>query len=393
MKKMGLILAAGAALVAGAGWAIAQHGPPPPTVVMAGQAHAIPFELFRGNRVIVTAQLNGNPTEMILDTGASITTVDRAYAESIGLPKGQKVTARGAGGTVEAELVPNVTVELGGMRFEKMTIAVMDLEPVGRGIGHPMNVVLGREFFNSAVISIDWASSQLTVRPHDSFSPRRDATSLELKRRGPFNTIPVSIAGGAEIEALLDLGNGGALSVPKTVWGKRADLTSLRYAEGRMGGVGGLHASRNVTLPAVALAGKTFANVPTTLSETGNDHEPAMMTNVGIGLLKQFHVDLDLGRDRIFLTPRGDSPVFDRDRAGARMELVGDRLKTAFVSPQGPAAAAGLKEGEEIVAVDGHKVTPEFYRGKDWARGAAGSTVVLQRADGSTVSITLKDYY
>ena len=393
MKKIGLILAASAALVAGTGWAIAQQGPTPPTVVMAGPAQAIPFELFRGNRVIVTARLNGNSTEMILDTGASITTVDRDYARSIGLPAGQKVTARGAGGTVEAELVSNVTVELGGMRFEKMTVAVMDLEPVGRGIGHPMNVVLGREFFNSAVISIDWASSQLTVRAQDAFTPRHGAASLELKRRGPFNTIPVSIAGGTAIEALLDLGNGGALSVPKTVWGKRTDLSSLRHAEGRMGGVGGLHASRNVTLPTLTLAGKTFANVPTTLSETGNDHEPAQMTNVGIGLLKQFHVDLDLGRDRIFLTPRGDAPAFDRDRSGARMELLGDRLKVAFVSPQGPAAAAGLREGDEIVSVDGHKVTPDYYRGKDWARGTAGSHVTLQRADGSKVSIILNDYY
>ena len=393
MKKIGLILAASAALVAGTGWAIAQHGPTPPTVVMAGPAHAIPFELFRGNRVIVTARINGNATEMILDTGASITTVDRAYAKSIGLPAGQKVTARGAGGTVEAELVSNVTVELGGMRFEKMTVAVMDLEPVGRGIGHPMNVVLGREFFNSAVISIDWAAGQLKVTPHAAFTARQDAAALELKRRGPFNTIPVAIAGEGPIEALLDLGNGGALSIPETYWGERPELTSLPYAEGQAGGVGGLHASRNVTLPKVVLAGKTFVNVPSTLGSGGSNQEPARMTNVGIGLLKQFHVDLDLGRDRIYLTPRADAPAFERDRAGARFDLLGDRLKVAFVSPQGPAAQAGLKKGDEIVAVDGVKVTPDFYGARDWSRGSAGTPVVLQRADGTTVTVTLKDYY
>ena len=75
------------------------------------------------------------------------------------------------------------------------------------------------------------------------------------------------------------------------------------------------------------------------------------MANVGIGLLKQFHVDLDLGRDRIYLAPRKDAPPFDRDRWGTRLDLIGDRLKIGFISPQGPAAAAGLKEGDEIVAV------------------------------------------
>ncbi|HEX6219086.1 MAG TPA: aspartyl protease family protein [Sphingomicrobium sp.] len=394
MKKWTIALLAGAAVVGVGGLALAQQGyVPPPKVSMTAQAQPIPFELFRGNRVVITSTLNGHRAETILDTGAGVTTVDRTFARSIGLPVGQKITAQGAGGAVEAELVSDVTLEISGMRFEKMTVAVMDLGPVARGIGHPMNVVLGREFFNSAVISIDWAASQLRVRPHSAFAPGSAATALELKRRGPFNTIPISIAGGEPIEALLDLGNGGALSIPRSYWGKRADLSALRYAEGRRGGVGGLHPARNATIPQVALAGKTFANVPATMSEGGNDHEPQLMTNVGIGLLKQFHVDLDLGRDRIYLAPLANPPEFERDRSGARADLHGDRLKVAFVSPQGPAAAAGLKAGDEIVAVDGRRITPDFYQAADWARGAPGSKVRLERADGTTVTVTLQDYY
>lgn len=394
MKKFGLGLLAGAALLAGTGWAIAQHGQvSPPKVSMASKAHAVPFELFRGNRVVATARINGHDTEVILDTGASITTLDRAYARSIGLPQGRKVSARGAGGDVEAEVVSGVTLEIGGTRFDEMTVAVMDLSPVARGIGHPMNVVLGREFFNSAVISIDWAASQLRVTPHERFVANPSATALELKRRGPFNTIPVAIAGGTPIEALLDLGNGSALSVPKSYWETRPDLARLPYAEGQLGGVGGLHSSRSTTFPTVTLAGRTFANVPGTLASGGNDHEPALMTNVGIGLLKQFQVDLDLGRNRIHLAPRADAPGFDRDRAGARFDLLGDRLKVAFVSPHGPAAAAGLKAGDEIVAVGGRKVTSDFYTTKDWSQGPAGTPVVLQRADGTAITVTLRDYF
>lgn len=394
MKKLGLALLAGAALVAGSGWAIAQHGEvPPPKVSVAAHTEAVPFELFRGNRVVATARLNGHQTEVILDTGASVTTLDRAYARSIGLPEGAKVDARGAGGVVEAEIVSGVTLEIGGTRFDDMTVAVMDLSAVARAIGHPMNIVLGREFFNSAVISIDWAASRLRVTPHDRFSAGQGARALELKRRGPFNTIPISVAGGEPVEALLDLGNGGALKLPKSYWGKRDDLARLPYAEGQAGGVGGLHASRNTTIPSVTLAGQSFANVPTTLSEGGNDHEPAQMTNVGIGLLKQFHVDLDLGRNRIYLSPRTDAPAFDRDRSGARFELHGDRLKVVFVSPRGPAAQAGLKAGDEILAVDGRRVSPDFYGARDWAQGPAGSPVILQRADGSRITVTLRDYY
>ena len=395
MSKSRFALLAAPLLIAVSGFAIAQqHGSPtPPKVSFAAHAQDIPFDLFRGNRVVIAGTINGQATDIMLDTGASVTTVDRAFARAIGLPEGRKITAQGAGGPTEAEIVSGVTLKVGGMTFSDLTVGVMDLAPVSRGIGRPLTVVLGREFFNNAVVSIDWAANRLHVSAKEAFAPPAGATALQLKRKGPFNVIPVAIAGDTAIDALLDLGNGGALSVPRTYWGDRPVLASLRYAEGRRGGVGGLHPARSATIPSVTLAGKTFANVPATLSEGGNDHDPTQMANVGIGLLRQFHVDLDLGRDRIYLTPRSDAPPFERDRSGTRLDLVGDRLKVAFVSPQGPAAAAGLKEGDEIVAIDGHKVTADYYKSRDWARGAAGTPVVLQRADGSSVTVTLTDYF
>ena len=102
---------------------------------------------------------------------------------------------------------------------------------------------------------------------------------------------------------------------------------------------------------------------------------------------------LDLGRDRIYLTPRTDAPRFERDRAGIRFDLFDDRLKVTFVSPQGPAAAAGLKVGDEIVAVDGRQVAHDYYSRPDWVRGPAGNSILLTRADGTKAKVTLADYF
>jgi membrane-associated protease RseP (regulator of RpoE activity) len=192
---------------------------------------------------------------------------------------------------------------------------------------------------------------------------------------------------------LLDIGNGGALSLPPDYWRTRADLAQLPFAESQLGGVGGMHGARAVSMPKVTLAGQTFERVPAILSDSGSSDEPAQMTNVGIGLLKQFHVDLDLGRDRIYLAPRGDAPPFEHDRAGLRLERTANALKVVFVSPQGPAAAAGLKVGDQITAVDGRKVDARYYERPDWTRLAAGTPISLERADGTTVLVKLADYY
>jgi predicted aspartyl protease len=398
MKRWKLcLLTGGAAGVAAAvGIAVAHPGHPPltpPAVTFPATAETIPFQLFRGSRLVIPVTVNGHRTEAMLDTGASLTTLDRAYARSIGLPEGFRIDGKGTGGTVQAELVSGVNLVVGATQLKNMSIGVMDLSAITHGLGRSMTVVLGRDFFNSAVISIDWAESALQIHAPAAFAASGNSVALTLTRKGPFNTIPVSVAGGTPIEALFDLGSDGALDLPRSYWGTRPELANLRWAEMRRGGVGGLTPARGVTMPEVSLAGRKFKSVPTLLSDAGNDDDPTQMANVGIQFLKQFKVDLDLGRDRVFLAPRIDPPGFDRDRSGARFDLVGDRLKAAFVSPHGPAAQAGLKTGDEIVAVDGLKVGADFYQHRDWTRGPGGQTVTLERVDGSIVKIALADYF
>jgi predicted aspartyl protease len=385
---------------------IAQHAPPPaqtaapqdadpapPTVT--GTAATVPFELYRGNRVVVAGQFNGHDVETILDTGASITTLDRAFARKIGLKQGATVDAYGAGGKVDAELVTDATLSIGGMKLEKMTVAVMDLSQVAQGIGRPVDIVVGRDLFNSTALDFDWPAGKLTITPAADYAPPTGSTVVPLERRGPFNFVSVAVAGLKPIKALLDLGNGGNLGLPSDYWGDKPVLANLRYADQQAGGVGGVHAVRMVTVPEVEFAGARFANVPAVLGPDSKGGQAQHGANLGIGFLKQFDLTLDLGRDRLILRPLAAKSEFERDRAGARLGMVGGKLDVLFVSPQGPAAAAGLKKGDRIVAIDGKPVAEGFYRTPlgTWNRRAPGTPVELTLGDGRKARIVLADYY
>lgn len=355
---------------------------------------AIPFKLYRGTRVVVPGTINGRSVEFLLDSGAGVTTVDSVYAREIGLPAGQKIHAQGAGGAVEAELVSGVTLAVGGVTLSNATVAVMDLSQVAKAIGRPIPVVLGRELFDNTVLTFNWDAAMLTIANPDGFVAPVNARALTLGRKDRLNTVEVSVAGLPPIPAFLDLGAGHALSLPQKYWSTRKELSGLRYGEGQSGGVGGVHPTRNVIVPRVDFGGETFADVPVVLGQ-GANHGAVTEAKVGINLLRQFRTTMDLGRNRLYLEPLSQRVPFPRDRAGLRLDLEGNALVAAQVAPQGPAAAAGIKAGDRIVAVDGHKVDANFYESDqgDWSRRSAGTTIALTLGDGRTVRFQLADFY
>lgn len=116
--------------------------------------------------LLVPVRINGGePFDFVLDTGATLTCVDQALADSLGLPEARGTMGVGAGvggATGSMALVEIDSLSVGDARAEALTGCVLDLEQF-RSMGLEAHGLLGLNFLTSFRVTLDFEASRLTL--------------------------------------------------------------------------------------------------------------------------------------------------------------------------------------------------------------------------------------
>jgi hypothetical protein len=347
--------------------------------------------------------IGSSPLPFILDTGGHAILTDDA-AKKLGLTSQGKGVSTGSGpGSTSTAYTRVARLTLGGADIRDQTFLVM---PYGyafaeRGDRPPIAGILGLEVFERFAVTFDYDHDQLVLQPFDHGTPPAAMAGDTLPLRFTFDMplVGASVDGKHGVFGI-DTGNAGNLLLfPQ--WAGREGLLA-HYARGYpqpTGGVGGTFLShiahvRSMQLGDVAL-GIPLAQL--TRADAGATGNPTEAGNIGQDVLSRFNVHFDYRRQSMTLLPRRRTAPRRFATAGLRAAKIdaqhSDRLKVSWVVPGGPAAEAGLRKGDQIVAVDGK---PVRAIGSDDLRQASnardeGAVLALRLADGRHLRIVMRD--
>jgi hypothetical protein len=229
-----------------------------------------------------------------------LTLLDDDFAARLGLatanPGGE--TAKGTGGEQSVTFAENVDLAAAGVMLDDRAVAVLDLSDIAsRLVGAPVDVVLGREFFDAGRVVIDIERGR--IRPV-SREEAPEGVKLVLTERHGLETLPVAIE-GAPAEADFDLGNGSDMLIGAAfaeAHGLDAPDRITGTKEG--GGVGGMLSRKMIALKTVEIAGVQFHDVPAAIDATPS----AADANVGVKLLRRFVLTVDFPERAVWFAQR-----------------------------------------------------------------------------------------
>lgn len=279
----------------------------------------------------------GTPLELLLDTGSAWTFVDpRALRRVLG--KGTSA------GKVSFESARAGDHELGPLQA-----LVRPMETIGLALGREVDGILGFPAFRDVLLTLDYPAEE--VRISRGGLPAADGRRV-FRFKGSKRPHLEAVIGGRRRKILLDSGATGRFLLQpgdRLAWSvePREAAAVVTAATVRVRKVGR-------TAGAFRFGPLTFQEPLVTVA--------ADERYAGWEVLRHFVLTFDQRNRRVRMEPRDPAPVRMPSLVGSGLAFRPRRegLEVVRVFPGTPAAAAGVREGDLVVAVDG---TPVSERG------------------------------
>ncbi len=329
---------------------------PPAPAPTAVASVTVPMQLENG-KVLVGVTVNGaGPFSAEFDTGGGLL-LPPSLLKQLGLVAGGTLRETGgAEGSVPASEGIVDSIGIGAAVIEHPRFDSFEWAAYGS-----RRLLVGLEVLQRFVVRLDFDAMTMTLTRPDAFDYRGAGAIVPFHFQDNQPEVFGAVDGIAGLFTV-DTGASGSLLL-LAPFARRFGLAERYQAIFPYG-----DASSNTTYGVYGRAGEVALDgadgrpvvrvsrpiTQISLQKGGFDADRYVSGNIEIGILKQFNVTFDYSRRRIIFEPNhhfGEPDVFNR--SGMVLEAARGGWRVVFVGAGGPAERAGVRMGDEVLAIDG----------------------------------------
>jgi hypothetical protein len=366
----------------------------------------LPFRYKRGH-VWIRASVNGGPVDdFILDTGCTVSALDRAWTRQAGIETQGSMITEGVGGVGTGAWAAVQTLRIAGPDGDGVQVADLkvgvlelndDLETFewSKAAGLVGYDVLGR-----FTVDIDFDRQVLVLHDPATFRYAGGGQALAMTMYSGIPTVEVTLNDACRGQFLVDVGNATVLSVNSD----QVDRCHLFGAQRKevqhwVGGIGGVFTEQVCRLDSVRVGpfGWSEPIAGLTTHRYGGAGSKEVQGNVGTSVLERFHCTFDYARGTLWLEPGRRYPDRDRfTRSGLWLTRWSGNVYVVRVVRKSPGEAAGFKVRDMVRAIDGRPIdrwTPEQIDALlvDGKPGTVVTLTVERELVNQDIEVTLAD--
>jgi hypothetical protein len=324
----------------------------------------VSFKLFH-SRVYLPVEVNGHgPFEMVLDTGAAISGLNEASAQSLGLHGTGKAQVTGNGESrVKIAIAKDVVFRVGAAEVTEKAVGLVPFGQLESHEGRAIAGILGVNLFRRFIVVIDYSNRTLALYEPQGFaySGAGEVVPLQIGRAALFSaTIELEDRGLLECKLAVDSGTYSALRLYHPFVQKHRILGPATPSIDSFGfGIGGEFPEKLGRVGALRIGGIVLKEPTASFSDasSGATSTTAYDGTIGGAALGRFTVIFDYPHHQMILQPNPNfSEPFSADTSGLILGTGAPEQRdiTVFHTiEKTPAEVAGIKEGDIVLSVNG----------------------------------------
>ncbi|WP_448519949.1 aspartyl protease family protein [Rhodoflexus sp.] len=329
----------------------------------------IPFRLANNLMIIPVSINRSDSLRFIVDTGVKTPIITALnVGDSMQFVNARKIKIRGLGAGEDLEALLSYgnlfsfTPQLTGYNHDVL-ILLQDVFMLSKKLGMYVNGIIGYDFFKDFIVEIDYETRKLTLYDPNRYRKKLRGYSMpiDIEEGKPYIECYVHQTDGKRVKVRLLIDTGASSAVSLDVFSNPELSYPRHYIEAYLGqGLSGDIHGKLGRIEALEIGKYRLSDVTAAYPDStslgmfaGSKQRNGQL---GAEVLKRFRVFMDYSGGRIYLKPNSFfKEPFNYNLSG--MEVItpipGLPLFTiAEVSPDSPAAEAGLQPGDEILNIN-----------------------------------------